>query len=143
MTTIVMNTLNGAVTEHDLPFHSLTPGHGGGDDGLFALGGNLDAAAPIVAGFGTARTLRDGATKATLDSAYFSMAGTGSGDFTVSGPSGSWTYRFPIRASGESRAPAGKGIRDNYLAFAFQNVAGADFSIDKVEIRTVKSNRRI
>jgi hypothetical protein len=143
MNTIVMNTLNGAVTEHVLALHSITADFGGSDDGLFQHGGDLDAAAQIVAGFSTASTLWGAASMTSLDSAYFSMIGEGQGDFIVKHPAGQWTYRFPVRPGGESRAPAGKGIKDNYLAFAYQNVDGADFRIDRVEIRTVKSNRRI
>ena len=49
MNTIVMNTLNGAVTEYGrFAFQSITPRLAGSALGLFALGGDTDAGEPIV-----------------------------------------------------------------------------------------------
>lgn len=143
MTTIVMNTMNGAVTEHALSFQSLSANHGAGDDGLFTLGGHLDDTLPIAARATTGKLLWGDSAKALLSDAYLSMTGTGHGDFTVHGKALQWPYRFTVLPAGVSRVPLGRGIKENYLAFTYANVGGADFTIDRIEIRTFNAQRRI
>lgn len=119
MTAITINTLTGAVSEytrHD--FQSITPTHGGSATGLFAFGGDSDAGLPIQSSLRLPVTLRENTLKQQIAMVYLSMQGQGEAEFTVHGPSGqSWAYPFPLRASGQTRCPVGKGIRENYLGF--------------------------
>lgn len=53
-----------------------------------------------------------------------------------------WRYSFPLRASGQTRCPVGRGIRENYLGFGLSNPAGQAFTLDRVEILTAASKTR-
>ena len=143
MNTIVMNTKTGAVSEHVLPFHSLSENFGAGDTGLFALGGNLDGTAQIPASATTGKMLWGDSSKKHLSDAYLAMTGAGLGVFTVHGKQVQFAYQFPVLPAGVSRAKLGRGIKENYVAFTYQNVGGADFSIDRIEVRSFNSQRRI
>lgn len=143
MNTIVLNTLTAAVSEYSsFDFQSITPTHVGSATGLYALGGNLDVAAPIVSTVTTGKTLWGGTLKKRVEMVYFAMKGAGSAALTVLGKAVSYTYPFPVRASGESRAKPGQGIRENYLAFSFSNPGGEDFQLDRVEVSVAQSNSR-
>lgn len=145
MNTIIMNTLSEAVTEYDgFNFQSLTPTHAGSALGLYALGGNLDLTAPIVASITTGKTQWGASLKKFVASVYFAIKGSGTSTLTVKGESTSYSYQFPIRPAGESRGVPGRGIRENYLAFGYRNTDGADFQLDKIEVLVAPSqNRRI
>lgn len=143
MNTIVCNTLTGAVTEYDWPaWQALTPTHAGGATGLYALGGDTDAGQPIVADIRLPCTLRESTLKHHLAMVYLSMQGQGSAQLTVHGAQASWTYAFPLRASGQTRCPVGRGIRENYLGFGLSNPAGQAFTLDRVEVLTAVSKTR-
>lgn len=144
MTTIVMNTLTGAVTEYDWAFQSITPGHAGAVTGLYSLGGGTDAGEPITATVTTGTKHWGSTLKKSLAAVYFAMRGTGSGELTVHCPTAgdSFSYLFPVRLSGESRVTTGRGIRENYLAFTFKNLDGADFAIDRIEVLSAQSTTR-
>lgn len=73
---------------------------------------------------------------------YFAMAATGLGRARVETRSQTYAYEFPVQAGGVSRAVTGRGIRENYLAFGFDNVGGADFRIDAIEPKTATSSTR-
>lgn len=142
MTTIVVNTNNGAVTEYDWPFTSLAASHGASDAGVFALGGDADDTAPIASRVMTGRTLQNDSRQKLLDTVFFGMHGDGQGTLLVSGEGPEYQYPFAVRAKGESRAQPGRGIRENYLAVGFANVDGADFSIDSIEAPMATSKTR-
>lgn len=143
MTTIVLNTLTGAVSEYsNFDFQSITPTHAGSDAGLFALGGNLDVATPIVSTVTTGKTLWGGTLKKRIEAVFFALKGSGSAALTVLGQAASYTYRFPVRAAGESRSVPGQGIRENYLAFRFSNPDGEDFQLDRIEVSVAQSTSR-
>lgn len=143
MSTIVMNTKTGAVSEYDnFAFQSITPTHGGSATGLFELGGEQDIDQPIVANILTGKTLFGGSLKKFLDMAYLSIKGEGTGTFTVKGEAVSYDYPVLVRPSGESRAKPGRGIRENYLAFGYSNADGADFQLDRMEVAVEPSKTR-
>lgn len=143
MNTIVCNTLNGAVTEYTRhTFQSITPTHGGDATGLFALGGETDNGQPIVSSVRLPSTLRENTLKQAIEMVYLSMLGAGSARFTVHGASQSWDYAFPLRQSGQTRCPVGRGIRENYLGFGLSNPAGQAFTLDRVEVLNVTSKTR-
>ena len=141
--TIVLNTLTGAVSEYsNFEFQSITPTHGGSVTGLYALGGNLDVAAPIVSTVTTGKTLWGGTLKKRVEMVFFAMKGAGIAALTVIGQAVSYTYPFPVRAAGESRSKPGQGIRENYLAFSFSNPDGEDFQLDRIEVSVAQSTTR-
>lgn len=142
MTTILMNTMNGAVSEYDLAFQSITPTHAGDAAGLFALGGDTDAGLPIVAAVATGKQLWSGALKKTAQAVYFSLKGSGTSALTVAGEGASYSYPFAVLPTGQSRSVPGKGIRENYLAFGYSNSDGADFQLDRIEVLVTESKTR-
>lgn len=142
MKTIVMNTLSGSVTEYDWSLTSITQTRAGSAGGLYALGGNTDAGQPIAAFITTGKKLWGDTIKKFVAYVYFAMAGTGIGRARVVTRSQTYAYEFPVQADGVSRAVTGRGIRENYLAFGFDNVGGADFRIDLIEPKTAASTTR-
>lgn len=143
MNAIICNTLTGAVSEYTrYAFHSITPTHGGGADGLFELVGDSDAGLPIVASLRLPPTLRGSTLKKHLEMVYLSMQGEGAAELTVFGNSAQWTYEFPLRSSGQTRCPVGKGIRENYLGFGLRTPGGQAFLLDRIEVLTPESKTR-
>lgn len=142
MTTIVLNTLAVSVTEYDLAPQSITPTHMGDATGLYLLGGDLDGTAPIVATLVTGTTELGSSLKKRVDMVYFAVRGEGEGELVLRGKNSEYRYSFPLRPSGESRCPPGKGIRENYLAFGFSNPDGEDFQLDRIEVLVAQSTTR-
>ena len=143
MNTIVLNTLTGAVSEYsNFEFQSLTPTRAGSETGLYAFGGDLDVAAPIVSTVTTGKALWGDTLKKRIKMVFFALLGSGDATMTVAGKSTSYTYPFPVRASGESRCAPGLGIRENYLSFNFSNADGADFRLDRIEVVAAQSTSR-
>lgn len=143
MNTIICNTLTGAVSHYDWPvWQSITPTHAGSASGLYALGGSTDNGQPIVATLRLPSTLRESTLKHSIAMVYLSMRGEGSARFTVYGAQQSWAYTFPLRASGQTRCPVGRGIRENYLGFGLSNPDGQPFTLDRVEVLTAISQTR-
>lgn len=140
---IVMNTLNGAVTEYDgFDFQSITPTHAGSALGLYALGGDLDNLATIDAAVETGKTLQGTSLKKFVEAVYFSIKGEGTGTMVLKGETATYRYTFDLLPSGQSRAKAGRGIRENYMSFGFENRRGGDFLIDRIEALTQNSTTR-
>lgn len=144
MNAIAVNTLTGAVSEYEgFSFQSVTPTHAGDAAGLFELGGDTDNGQAIVAEIRLPVTLRENSLKQHIAMVYLSMRGAGEAEFAVFGSQGqSWNYPFPLRASEQTRCPVGKGIRENYLGFGLRNPQGQAFTLDRVEILSVKSKTR-
>ncbi len=143
MNTIICNTLTGAVSEYTRHnFHSITPTHAGSATGLYEFGGDTDDGLPIVASIRLPATLRDSTLKKHLSMAYLSMTGEGDAQFTVFGKTQDWVYAFPLRDSGQTRCPVGRGIRENYLGFGLSNPAGQAFALDRVEVLVAESKTR-
>lgn len=142
MTTIVMNTLNGAVSEYDWGFQSMTPTQAGSASGLCALGGDADIAEPIT---GEIRSgFHRGDKLLTIGNAYVSTNGEDDGVFLVQGHNETWEYPLQVHEGGVSKAKPGKGIRETRLSFGYRNQDGADFHVDRIAIDVIESkNRRI
>lgn len=140
MTTIVMNTLTGAVTEYDWVIQSATAAQASSSAGLHDLGGDSDAGAPIT---GEIRSgLMGGEGRQGLESVYVGVKGAGQGIVRIEGESGAWEYPMDVRAGGVSRVQPGKGIEENWLGYGYRNVAGADFLLDSVDAEIVQSKKR-
>lgn len=143
MNAIVCNTLSGAVSEYTrFNFQSITPTHGGSAAGLYEFGGDTDDGLPIVSGIRLPSTLRENTLKQAIEMIYVSAIGGGCMSLTVHGANHSWPYSFPLRTSGQTRCPVGRGIRENYLGFSLANPAGQAFTLDRVEVLNVKSKTR-
>lgn len=142
MTTIVMNTANGAVTDYDWALQSITPTHAGAAAGLFALGGDTDAGAAIAARWKLPLTQMGTNVRKALDTCFLAIRSSGRGKLIVQGEANTWEYPFDVRANGVSRADPGAGIRENFLAVGYANVAGVTFRIDSVEIPVIASKAR-
>lgn len=145
MNAIALNTLTGAVSEYSgFGFQSITSTHAGSATGLFSLGGDADDGMPIVATVATGKLLWGGTLKKSVKAVYFALEGSGASAMTVEGENSSYSYPFPVRATGESRAVPGRGIRENYLAFGYSNTDGAAFQLDRIEVLVAESkNRRV
>ena len=142
MTTIVMNTLNSAVTEYNWSFQSITPTHAGSATGIYLLGGDIDDTANIDARVVTGLTEWGSSLKKFVGMVYFALVGEGYGTLIVQTPDDEYAYDFPVRSSGQSREKPGRGIRENYLAFGFSNIDGADFRMDRIEVLIKESTTR-
>lgn len=143
MSTIVINTLTGAVSEYTgFGFQSITPTHAGSATGLFAFGGSTDAGLPIVSAVTTGKQLWGGSLKKIARLVHFSMNGSGTSALVVTGENASYSYPFPVLPTGQSRAKPGMGIRENYLAFGYSNTDGAHFQIDRIEVQVAQSTSR-
>lgn len=142
MTTIVMNTLNSAVTEYNWSFQSITPTHAGSATGLYLLGGDLDDTSEINSRVVTGLTEWGSSLKKFVEMVYFALIGEGYGTLIVQTLDDEYAYDFPIRSSGQSREKPGRGIRENYLAFGYSNLDGADFRLDRVEVLIKESTTR-
>lgn len=143
MTTIVLNTLTGAVTEytnHD--FDSVTPTHAGSALGLYAFGGDADLTTPIVAAIRTGKTSWGSAFRKLLDMVFIGIKGTGQCRLAVVGESTLYEYNFPIDQGGESRCKPGRGIRETYLALGLSNPDGRDFQLDRIDAVVQSSGTR-
>lgn len=142
MTTILLNTITGAVSEYDTAFHSITPTHAGDAAGLFALGGDTDAGAPILAEVQTPKTIQASTLKKSLEAVYLSMRGTGNAQVHVFGAAQQWDYPFAVLPAGVSRCKLGRGIRESYLGFGLSNPGGEYFQIDRIEVAMAGSKNR-
>lgn len=134
MTTIVLNTANGAVTEYDWSFDSIGPTRAGSAAGLFTLGGDTDAGAPIAATFLSGKTLLGSMLRKAMGFVFVAMTAVGDAATLRVRGSADWTYPIAIDPKGVSRVRTGRGIDDNYLALGFSNVDGADFRVDAFEL---------
>jgi hypothetical protein len=141
MTTIVLNTATGAVSEYGWTFDALSPDRAGDAGQLYALGGDTDNGAPITGELLGASPVAE--KPQSLDNVYLAVHGTGDGVLVVQGRDEAWEYPVAARASGVARAKPGRGIKEVYLGFGYRNVAGADFRLDRIdaEISPTKSRR--
>jgi hypothetical protein len=141
--TIVMNLRNGAVTEHsEGPAYARTMAASA--LGLFAFNvGDLDDTEKIAATFKLPSTTLNADTKIAPRMAYVSVKGRGPYRLLVHERDGqTYPYAFSPHAKGRQRAVLGKGLRANYFDFEFQNISGAGFSIDKLDLVVPESKQR-
>ncbi len=144
MTAIVMNTMNAAVSEHDIDFQSLTPTHFGSANGLYELGGDTDNELAIDARAMLPETDMGSDFKKGVGAIYFHMTGPAgsAAQLLVKTKVEEFAYEFPVREKGVSRGVPGKGIKEPYLALGFANLDGADFRIDQIEADVIGSQTR-
>lgn len=143
MNTIVMNTLNGAVTEYaGFGFQSITSTHAGSATGLFALGGDKDVTARIQARVQTGKREWGTSLKLFIGKVFLALRSSGTLKFHVETRSAAYDYPVVVAASGQSSAKPGRGIRENYLSFGLSNPGGQAFFLDAIEIPEFPSKSR-
>lgn len=140
MTTIVLNTATGAVTEYDWAFQSITPDLLASDAGLFAHGGDTDAEVAIDAM--VLGNKPGGEKMQRLGNVFLAVKGPGKGSLIVEGASETWEYPVLPRSSGVSCAKPGGGIRESRLALGYRNKDGADFRLDRIDAEIFDSKTR-
>jgi hypothetical protein len=139
MNTIVLNTLNFAVTEWDAAITSVSGNTAGGAH-LFALAGETDNAAPIDARWVMPETDQGASLKKAVSFVYFEMAG--GGEALVRADGEEYAYEIEPTDKGTVRARAGRGINAHRLGFGHKNLDGADFRIESIEPMTEQSKTR-
>lgn len=150
-----LNAATRALTSYsNVPFDSLASFRGRiyatGDGGLYRLGGDTDAGAPIVWRLRTGMTrLGTGRNKA-LDAVYLGYTGTGRVALKciVVEPSGRkiahWYELTPTAGSPHAgRLQVGRGLRSVYWGFELTNVDAGEIELDVVELHPVVLERRL
>lgn len=140
MTTIVVNTATGAVSEYDWAFQSISPAYMASNAGLFAAGGDSDGGAAIAAR--VVGNKPGGEKLQSLGNVYLAIKGTAAGILIVEGQSDTWEYPVVPRTSGVSCARPGLGIRESRLALGYRNTGGGDFRLDRLDAEVVESKTR-
>lgn len=152
----VMNSETRGITEYtNYDFNSLANFkgvlYGANGAGLFRLEGADDAGTPIDAHIRTGLVRVANGLQARCDSAYIGYRSDGSMQMkvSVSGATGtklSYIYDM-VAVTAESTRPNrvkfGRGLKASYWSFQLNNLAGADFSADIVEILPIPLERRI
>lgn len=143
MNTIVMNTLNAAVTEYSgMAFQAVTPSYAGDVTGLYAWGGDMDHDQPIIARVVTGKKLQGTAKKKGSLKVHVSLISDGDSLAIVQGAKNEWHYPLHQREKGAAFAKPGAGIKENYLAFGYSNPGGQAFAIDMIEVDMPASSTR-
>lgn len=141
--TIVINTKNKAVTEYtNYAFNSFCrfngQDYGANDNGIIPLSGDDDNGADIDASAKTATAdVGKGRPKKLRD--VWIVGRKGPMTFTiVADETNSYTYNADIDDMNihEERVKTGRGIRGRSFSFELANVAGSDFNIDSVRVKT-------
>lgn len=143
MNTIVVNTLNGAVSEYEgFAFQSLTPTYAGDAAGLYELVGDTDNGSLILARVQTGKPSWGEAKKKMLHKIFLGLKGEGAFTVHVDGENDSYEYSTETTGKGEARAQPGRGISETYLSFGFSNPDGQTFELDNIEPITATSTTR-
>lgn len=151
MPAIVMNTRTGAVTEYDGfdDFNSITSTHAASSAGLFTLGGDTDDGEAIDATFLGPRL--GGAEVRRPDQVNLAIRGPegSAGEVRIAAGGKSqvkgteFAYRLAVQKSGLSRCEKpGLGLRENFLAYGYRNLAGAAFTISQYLAEEIISTKR-
>lgn len=151
MTAIVMNTTTGAVTEYgaSFTFNSITRTHAADGAKLHTLGGSSDNGAPISATWLGPQL--GGLAVRRPDQVYAAVRGPAGSAGKVRVVAGGhkvargteWQYDLAVQPSGISRSQRpGLGIRENFLAYGYANVAGAPYVVSLFQVDEIMSNQR-
>ena len=139
---LVMNLKNKALTTYDsYGYNSFAEFNGvtlaASPSGLFALSGATDNGAIISASIRLGKLDFDIQQLKTVDIIYAGYTSTDDLLLTVKADDGTeYNYTLEAREAGRhsSRVKLGKGIRGRYLQFGVDNVNGADFRLDTLEM---------
>jgi hypothetical protein len=122
------------------------------DTGLYRMEGADDAGVPIAAKLRLGMSSMGTRAQKRMASAYLGY--TASGDLRVkavvadevTGDRTAHSYRLHARGASsmrEGRVPIGKGLQSPYWDFVVENVDGADFELDVIEILPIYLERRV
>lgn len=153
MSTIILNTLTGAVSEHALPVTGVSAAFACSESGLYAIGGSTDDRAAIDARAVLPITDLGSSQRKRMVNAYFGVQGPrgSSGNLIVQTVAESdqgsemieeFAYPFDLRDGNLSRGVAGRGIRANRLGIGYANANGADFRLKGIEADILESKSR-
>lgn len=149
---VVMNTVNGAVTEYEFPSISLTSlatingkHFGAGPQGIFELTGNTDNGTAIAAEIQTGKLDFGDSRGKRVSDAYVEASSTGQMSFSVVTDAGSYSY--PLGAPSvhlvNRKANLGKGIKTRRWQFKLNNVSGAAFEVAGMSVLVNSTARRV
>jgi hypothetical protein len=144
MQTIRVNLDNGAATQYSgYGFNSMCVFNGviiaAGDDGLFrACCGDSDNGTAIDAYFVTSLTNLGSTNKKRVSKVYLGFECDGDMTVTITGDEKTTSPAYTLDAElseGQQRrrCSTGKGMKWHYGSFRFDNVDGADFSVDHAQ----------
>lgn len=145
-----VNLKTGATTQYlNYPFDTVANiggrHFGGAFEGLFELGGDTDAGAPIEARFDVGQKLFGSPQLKRIEQIYLGITSNGQMHIKVTAEGASYTY--PMREFGEhiqmQRVTVGKGLRANYFGFEIGNTDGADFEVTSLNIMVAESARKV
>lgn len=145
MSTIVMNTINAAVTLHDIDAQSVSGDHLGSATGLYLLGAATDNGRKIPARVLGPSNDQGTSRRKSMRHVYFTIKGQANsrGKLLVVADGREYGYPMPVRSSGVSRASPGMGISATRIGLGFANEAGADFQLERIEAEVLESTRRL
>ena len=126
--------------------------YGATDTGLYQLDGNDDAGTPIAARLRVGMAMLGSRSLKRVPAAYFSY--TASGDLLlkvvipspVDGLREAHCYKLKANNTanlGPGRVVIGKGLTSVYWDFAVENIAGADFEMEAIDIYPVALERNV
>lgn len=146
----VVNDSNGASTSYEgYSFNSFAKYQGrylaAKADGVYLLGGDTDAGAPIRASISLGKQDFGTTAMKTVSGCYIGVAASGDIYLKVLANNTSYLYKT-VRSDDYLRAQRvtlGRGLRANYLTFELYNEAGADFELASVEFEAAVLSRRI
>jgi hypothetical protein len=144
MNTVVFHSSSLGVTEYAYAVRGLAAEFECDDDGVHTTEGTVDEGpTPIVGRFSLGLAADASGLKRMPQSAYIAADGTASFSCTVtSSAAGSYTYPQQFLSQRMRRFVLGRGVRDNYLGFAFSNPAGGAFRVDMLEVLDQASPQR-
>lgn len=145
----VLNTETMAASQYEqFPYNSFTqigPSYYGCQpNGIYLLEGDSDADAPVRASLNLGRINMGTLAKKQVPNFYLGCNSEGPMALVVTTDQGTFTYSAknftPNMAT--QRFDLGKGLRGNYYELEIFNQAGANFVMDDLEFRIVKSDTR-
>jgi hypothetical protein len=148
LTTWVMNTRTGAVTEYtNYAFNSFAQlGNkylGASEDGIFELLGDDDAGEDIIARIKSGYLQFGGTQLSRLKEAYIAATGEGAMILRILTKDGeTYDYSVDTRDGRSTKVNMGKGQRSRYFAFELIS-AGQDFDLDTLEFVPIVVQRRV
>lgn len=152
--TWVLNTRKGALSEYgpEFAFNSYATFNGqvlaAGASGVVVLGAQaLDNAAAITARVRTGKESFGSSVLKRVPRIYTSGSYPGDMLFrTITTESGERTYSLPmngVTGLQQRRVPVGKGPKSRFWQYEIENVAGADFSTNDIQVYPVALRRRV
>lgn len=144
MTTWTINAETGAsamYSNHD--FDSYSDEMACRADGIYLLGGDADAGAPIEAAVSFGVQLLGSAMQKTVQYVYLGTSGNLAVRITANGQ----TYTYPLRTHNPllttQRADCGRGLKATHILLELVNVEGSAFDLASVQLMIANLTRRI